>query len=308
MPIERLPIEGVSAEQFLRDYFFPEIPVVLTGVTRGQEGQFGLDRLGAALAEPEMEKNRLWFQSATSDFPLIPIPNIVRAALSTERSLTRQKNQRLWMNARGNLTPWHSDVHGLFVFNLQLRGQKSWKLLDPNAGLPKYPFSQLALERYNMQLPEEYAHRSIEFTLHAGEMLFLPPFWDHQVLSEQEVNVNLNWVGTKRNRRVTRASERERENLALALAFRRIPVFRRAFDFLLGSKEANYLANYAGPAGGISYVVALAGGVKIRARVTRALREFTLLIRLAADYALLMRYNRDPLRQALDLKESQDAR
>jgi peptidyl-lysine (3S)-dioxygenase / protease len=108
---------------------------------------------------------------------------------------------RLWIGAAGQKSTIHNDdYHG---FNAQILGRKTFLLFSPE----QYPalYTQMltehcwispvdALNPDYERYPRFKEARALQGTLEEGDMLYLPPFWWHQVWAET-VCLNLNmWV------------------------------------------------------------------------------------------------------------------
>ena len=111
----------------------------------------------------------------------------------------------LWISGPGLTVGLHFDAAE--NFNFQLRGRKAFWLYPPGTG-PYYPlpmFSQTAhisgVYRNGpdpdlRQFPRFDPARGVRVEMRAGDMLYLPAYWWHQVESLGDENVNLNfwWV------------------------------------------------------------------------------------------------------------------
>ena len=128
MEIRRIELATLTASDFLRDFFEPEIPVILTGVTEDlQSTTRALTKvLGNILIENRARTKKAWFQTDSDYFQeKIGTPTIIRAALEDSRSYKRTQNLRIWVNLQGHETPFHADGNGLFVFNYQVSGKNA---------------------------------------------------------------------------------------------------------------------------------------------------------------------------------------
>ena len=82
----------------------------------------------------------------------------------------------------------------------------------------------VAMGRELSELPEIYNYYN--FDLQQGEMLFLPRYWQHQVTSLDEVNINFNWVMTPKMPNDSVLGRRECEIIKLRES---LPIVNRAF-------------------------------------------------------------------------------
>lgn len=294
-PIDRLP-NDTPFRVFFQRYFLPNLPVIITDVsgTWPADTKWTRDYLLAELQRDHVEVNKLWFSAdATFLHDDYEVPEIVRGCLDPAISHTRAKNFRVWINDRGHLTPFHSDTNGLYVFSVQVAGRKRWQLLAPDAPLDLYAFTQFPHLRYNDAIPDELADFVWDFHVEPREMLFLPTFWFHKVVSETDT-INVNWVGTRRRQPDNRMHRREREILKAALAVHRIAAMDHLVDLVVGTNEPHYLQNYAG-SGGLEFVRTMTAGVSTTAVLRRLLVEASRLPILARDVAKIRRYQESPL-------------
>ena len=97
----------------------------------------------------------------------------------------------LWLGSEGNITSLHYDMADNIL--VQVRGRKRLVLFDPKQTDFLYPFpidcqiphtSQVDIDRPDLtRFPNFSKARAIECVLEAGEMIFIPAFWWHQVYS-----------------------------------------------------------------------------------------------------------------------------
>lgn len=92
---------------------------------------------------------------------------------------------RLWTHNKGNFTGWHYDGNGVDLFNVSLQGSKDFYLAPPNS-LPVWPLCNLALP---YPFKEVYKVRLLP-----GEMLYLPAYWFHKVITLEDNTININYI------------------------------------------------------------------------------------------------------------------
>lgn len=92
---------------------------------------------------------------------------------------------RYWKHQKGNTTPWHYDGNGTDIFNISLNGSKTFYLSAPDS-IPCYPLSPIALP---------WDHRA-QYTvvLKKNEMLYIPSYWFHKVVTNENDTVNVNYI------------------------------------------------------------------------------------------------------------------
>ncbi|WP_353931421.1 cupin-like domain-containing protein [Okeanomitos corallinicola TIOX110] len=107
----------------------------------------------------------------------------------------------LWIGTGGNTTPLHWDAAQNIL--CQVRGRKKLLLFAPNQTPFLYPhsvdskaphLSYLNIDKPDFdKFPKFKEAQVIECVLEPGEMLFMPPFWWHQVYSLEQVNIAVNF-------------------------------------------------------------------------------------------------------------------
>ncbi|MBP5971598.1 cupin-like domain-containing protein [Brasilonema sp. CT11] len=107
-----------------------------------------------------------------------------------------------WMSTNGNITQLHHD----FVESVlcQVRGRKRILLFEPKQSPFLYPFpknskvpflSQLNIDQPDIdKFPKLINAKYTECILEAGEILFFPSYWWHQVYSLDELNISVSFV------------------------------------------------------------------------------------------------------------------
>jgi jumonji domain-containing protein 7 len=139
-------------------------------------------------------------RSIPDEFPQL-MPDIVVPRWIEDEQLSIN----LWFGSAGNVTPLHFDVsNNLFA---QLHGCKRMVLFSPHDTpyLSPYPVqsnmrhvSNVDAESPDTNLFPAYAHAApISLELNAGELLFLPAYWWHQVRSlTASISINFWWQPT----------------------------------------------------------------------------------------------------------------
>lgn len=108
----------------------------------------------------------------------------------------------LWFGSAGTITPLHFDGNNNLY--AQIVGSKRWTLHDPadSPSLYQYPdgsrmshISSVDVEALDSaRFPLYPAARAISFTLEPGQLLYLPAFWWHHVVSlSVSISVNQWW-------------------------------------------------------------------------------------------------------------------
>jgi hypothetical protein len=138
-----------------------------------------------------------YLQDDVNSFPALKA-DFELPRMMSEKPLFRTK---LWLSGRGMITPLHYDP--VETFHWVIRGSKRFSFFSP--GLRAYyPFSWRTRAPFISQLdPDDLDRRRfphftdavrIECEMKAGDVLYLPAFWWHQVYSSESLNISLNFV------------------------------------------------------------------------------------------------------------------
>ena len=303
MSTHRFDIETVAHdirfEDFHRDYFLPERPVVIRGIGEKlrRVEDLSIGNIRAKIVEKGLATvNTYWFEgSAEMAALLVATPEIITREL--EDSHCRKDHCRLWLNGFGNFTPSHYDGNMLYVFNLQLTGRKEWRIVSPHTPLRNYPLSRAALFNSESQWPAVNDSTVFsDFVLEEGDMIFLPPMWHHSVKATAESNVNINWVATRKSGHVdSKTLQRELELLKFALVQHKLTGRTQTLGLILGAGMKGYLENFAGV--GWDFIESHTRSIKLHRLATRLLKELAL-----SGYALKdsLKLRRQSKKQPLD--------
>jgi lysine-specific demethylase 8 len=108
---------------------------------------------------------------------------------------------KFWLSGRGLITPLHYDP--VETFHWMVRGAKRFVCYRPGVDrYYPYPARSTApfISRVDPDRPEPARFprfqdcQPVSFELSAGEILYLPAYWWHQVYSEGAVNISVNFV------------------------------------------------------------------------------------------------------------------
>jgi hypothetical protein len=214
---------SMGADAFESDYYLPQRPVVVSGVTKDWSvdawtPESLLRRLAAA--DPSRIERRAWWFDLAGDVlrDEYRVPDVFQRLTRTRSIDVRKRNVRLWIANKGTVSGWHYDGNGVQGLNVQVRGRKRFDLISPRTPLRCLSFSNLAREW--LRPLESLRVRPLEWAtveLRQGDMLFLPQYWFHRVVSLDHYNVNVNWVWTDPELALgsaTPVADMERERLA----------------------------------------------------------------------------------------------
>lgn len=106
-------------------------------------------------------------------------------------------------NRRFHRSPFHADIFRSFSWSANICGRKKWlffppgqeeALRDRHGGLP-YDVTSPALLDSHLYPRHGHCSPALELTQEAGEMVFVPSGWHHQVHNlEDTISINHNWV------------------------------------------------------------------------------------------------------------------
>jgi hypothetical protein len=109
----------------------------------------------------------------------------------------------VYMGPRGSWTPLHADVFTSFSWSVNVCGRKRWLLFPPGEeACLQDRFGKLTYDATVPELQDEKMYprykelcRSEEIIQEAGEAIFIPSGWHHQVWNlEDTISVNHNWI------------------------------------------------------------------------------------------------------------------
>uniref|UniRef100_A0A2I3HEA8 2-oxoglutarate and iron-dependent oxygenase JMJD4 n=1 Tax=Nomascus leucogenys TaxID=61853 RepID=A0A2I3HEA8_NOMLE len=103
----------------------------------------------------------------------------------------------------GSWSPFHADIFRSFSWSVNVCGRKKWLLFPPgqeealrdrHSNLP-YDVTSPALCDTHLYPRSQLAGPPLEITQEAGEMVFVPSGWHHQVHNlDDTISINHNWV------------------------------------------------------------------------------------------------------------------
>ncbi|XP_022250486.1 jmjC domain-containing protein 4-like isoform X2 [Limulus polyphemus] len=112
--------------------------------------------------------------------------------------------QFVYLGPKGSWTPFHADVFGSYSWSANVCGKKKWLLFPPGdeenlvdwKGEMAYDISSPLLKDKNCYPKASKLQRiGIEIIQEAGEVVFVPSGWFHQVWNlEDTISINHNWM------------------------------------------------------------------------------------------------------------------
>ncbi|KAM9101973.1 2-oxoglutarate and iron-dependent oxygenase JMJD4 [Sarcophilus harrisii] len=109
----------------------------------------------------------------------------------------------VYMGPKGSWTPFHADVFHSYSWSVNICGRKRWLLYPPGQeeNLRDYhgnlPYDVTSSALSNIKVYPEYPKccPAIEVIQEAGEMIFVPSGWHHQVYNlDDTISINHNWM------------------------------------------------------------------------------------------------------------------
>ncbi|XP_018121649.1 2-oxoglutarate and iron-dependent oxygenase JMJD4 isoform X2 [Xenopus laevis] len=109
----------------------------------------------------------------------------------------------VYMGPKGSWTPFHADVFRSYSWSANVCGRKKWLLFPPgeeedlrdsHRNLP-YDVTSTCLRDTNQYPNFSLCCQPIEVIQEAGEVIFIPSGWHHQVYNlEDTISINHNWI------------------------------------------------------------------------------------------------------------------
>ena len=207
--IKRIHISKLDEDQFYREYWLKEIPVIIEGVDLDKNEDLTPESISYKFLKKE-NKQSGWYDSEVIKEDT---PKFVQNLFALKDTFTRKKPMRVFMQPNGHQTPLHYDGNSLCGLNLLKKGEKDWVLISPNTPFKSIPFMFLAMTGQIEELDESIDH--YKFTTKPGDLLYIPRYWQHQVTCKSSLNINYNWVMTKETPNQTKLGKRESEVIKL---------------------------------------------------------------------------------------------
>ncbi len=95
---------------------------------------------------------------------------------------------RFWSHDKDNFTRNHYDGNGIEILNISLKGQKIFYLADPSKKIKMFPISNVSITSD----PDDSFY-DYKIVLEPGDLLYIPSYWWHKVITTQDKTVNINF-------------------------------------------------------------------------------------------------------------------
>lgn len=113
--------------------------------------------------------------------------NDILNELKFDKNIKIYDEYRIWNHKKNNITQWHYDGNGIDVINICLYGRKKFILAEPNSQIT-FPFSNITILETHKK---EYT-----YILEPGDLLLIPRFWFHKVISLEDDTITMNFCLT----------------------------------------------------------------------------------------------------------------
>jgi Cupin-like domain len=131
----------------------------------------------------KLTKYRIGTVDAYKSKKIPPLKTPIVDRLRTDERILVDTHHRVWKHKKGNLTQWHFDANGADLLNISVVGSKDFYLAAPDSFLV-FPLSGVC--------PPIHFKEIIRYRLEAGDILYLPAYWFHKVITlEESLNVNV---------------------------------------------------------------------------------------------------------------------
>lgn len=113
--------------------------------------------------------------------------NDILSNLTLNPDIIIHDEYRVWNHKKNNITRWHYDGNGIDVINICLNGKKHFILGEPNSQ-NTFPFTNITML--------ESDEKKYNYILEPGDLLLIPRFWFHKVISLENDTITLNFCLT----------------------------------------------------------------------------------------------------------------
>lgn len=110
--------------------------------------------------------------------------NDILKKLKKNKDIKIYEQYRIWNHKKNNITPWHYDGNGIDVINMCFSGKKEFILSKPNSQIT-FPFTNITILETNKDI--------YRYILEPGDLLLIPRFWFHKVISLKDDTITLNF-------------------------------------------------------------------------------------------------------------------
>lgn len=220
MEITKIHVNNISFDQFTKEFWELEEPVIIQGVEIPEDSDLDEVDVKSIFKVKENEEYG-WYNSYPKENLT---PDFVLRNLERDDISKREMNFRVFMHPKGHQTLAHYDGNSVHGLNYQYKGKKEWIIISPKTPLNCIPFMYVVMEKELKELDDKFIH--YKFTTSPGDLLFIPRYWQHQVTSLDDVNINFNWVVTPNYPAANVLGQREREIIKLRESF---PIINKAY-------------------------------------------------------------------------------
>jgi hypothetical protein len=181
-------LDDISYQHFKDKHVMTNTPCIIKGFIN--DNNCPKETLLKGLPEKEMSVLKIGpYDAYRSKYTKLCKNHIVNG-VEDDQSMEVCNTLRLWKHDKGAFTPWHYDGNGADLFNVSLKGSKIFYLAPPDK-FPVYPLSNVALTYPFKETSNVH--------LLPGDMLYIPAYWFHKVITIEDATMNMNYVFFNKN-------------------------------------------------------------------------------------------------------------
>lgn len=179
--IDTFNLSNISYNYFLKEYILKNKPCIIRNFI--DEINCTADNVQTYVNSKNLNSYLIGNITALlGDDTLLCDNRIVRGI---KKDMEVSKTIRVWKHNKNNKTKWHYDGHGADILNICFQGSKDFYLAPPHT-YNTYPLSTIA---YDIDFKEKY-----KVQLNKNDMLYIPSFWFHKVITLEDNTINLNYM------------------------------------------------------------------------------------------------------------------
>lgn len=180
--------EKPSVDFFIKNYYLPRKPVVFPYLNHVEANKF-LEKINNLFKSEALESHKTiyWWNIPDEFYEDFSKIEYVESIKKNFVFSIRDYPMRVWKNLKGHKTPWHYDFGSIEVFNLQIKGSKTFYFIDPTNPLKCRPFSTLCKNLFHI------GDEALEVRVKQGDVIYIPRHWYHTAETTSDEALNLQW-------------------------------------------------------------------------------------------------------------------
>jgi hypothetical protein len=205
--VDVINLDDITYEQFVNNYLYLNKPCLIKNFTNNY---CDINTINKYTKNEDIQKKYKIgnIDAYSNTYEEICNNFIIENIKNDKNILLNKKSIRIWKHNKNNLTKWHYDGNGVDIFNISIQGLKEFYLSKPGS-IDVYPLSNIGY--YHIDSKEEY-----KIILNPGEMLYIPAFWFHKVITLKDDTININYFFVNK---YPITNNRNHDNLLLHKAF-----------------------------------------------------------------------------------------